>query len=287
MATAAALAGVHDCVLHDASRQRDIPVKIYAPETLGKFPVIVFSHGLGGSKESYRYLGKAWSAHGYVVLVPTHAGSDNKIFKRGRPLRNLRALQDSALDARNWSDRPADVSFVISSFAEIEKLVPALHGKLDPTRIGVGGHSFGAYTAGAVAGANDAGMRDDRPRAFVAMSPQGEGGIPSHPDGWARVDRPFFAITGTRDRGLGGQPPEWRLQPYAHMKPGAKYLAVLRDADHMTFAGLGPPSAPPFLDAIRSLTLTFWDAYLKDDAKARARLDSGALGSDAIRFEHK
>src|SRR5947208_9251342 len=42
----------------DASRSRPVPVKIYAPATgAGPFPVIVFSHGLGGSRNGYEYLG--------------------------------------------------------------------------------------------------------------------------------------------------------------------------------------------------------------------------------------
>src|ERR1700712_4732620 len=58
-------------VWHDAARNRDVPVKIYYPKTdagkeSGRSPVIIFSHGLGGSREGYSYLGEHWASCGYI-----------------------------------------------------------------------------------------------------------------------------------------------------------------------------------------------------------------------------
>ncbi len=40
----------------DARRDRLVPVKIYFPkEGTGPLPIIIFSHGLGGSRECYEY----------------------------------------------------------------------------------------------------------------------------------------------------------------------------------------------------------------------------------------
>jgi len=45
---------VMDEVRHDATRNRDVPVRIYVPENHSQpSPVIIFSHGLGGSREGY------------------------------------------------------------------------------------------------------------------------------------------------------------------------------------------------------------------------------------------
>ena len=44
---------------HDVARNRDVPAKIYFPtEGAGPFPVIIFSHGLGGTREGYEYLAR-------------------------------------------------------------------------------------------------------------------------------------------------------------------------------------------------------------------------------------
>src|ERR1700722_18408724 len=66
----------------DAKRERTVPVKIYFPKTgEGPFPVIIFSHGLGGSREGYEYLGRYWASHGYVSVHLQHAGSDSAVWR--------------------------------------------------------------------------------------------------------------------------------------------------------------------------------------------------------------
>src|SRR5271170_3301939 len=70
----------------DASRNRKVPVKIYYPNTSdGVFPVIIFSHGLGGSREGYEYLGRHWAACGYVSVHVQHLGSDNRVWQDAAP----------------------------------------------------------------------------------------------------------------------------------------------------------------------------------------------------------
>ena len=44
-------------------------------------PVIIFSHGLGGSRDGYEYLGRHWASHGYVSVHSTHIGSDTSALK--------------------------------------------------------------------------------------------------------------------------------------------------------------------------------------------------------------
>ena len=53
---------------HDATRDRDVPVKIYFPKDgAGPFPVVLFSHGLGGSREGYEYLGRHWAGGASIL----------------------------------------------------------------------------------------------------------------------------------------------------------------------------------------------------------------------------
>ena len=65
-----------DIVLHDAKRNKDLPVHLTFPKAEGRYPIIVFSHGAGGSGDMVLTgLPKFWSSHGYVCLMPTHADS--------------------------------------------------------------------------------------------------------------------------------------------------------------------------------------------------------------------
>src|SRR5437868_6185452 len=97
--------------LHDSARSRDIPIKVYYPsEGAGPFPLIVFSHGYGGTKNGYAYLGQGWAEAGYVVICPTHSGSDHDtILTEG-----LNAAGDPAKAYRMQMDRTADVAFVLT-----------------------------------------------------------------------------------------------------------------------------------------------------------------------------
>ena len=63
----------------DLSRQRAVPVRLYWPSHLGadaKPALVVFSHGIGGSRRGYTYLGAYWASQGYASLHLQHVGSD-------------------------------------------------------------------------------------------------------------------------------------------------------------------------------------------------------------------
>jgi predicted dienelactone hydrolase len=274
-ATTTSVRTIEKLVLHDATRKKDIPLKIYYPVGAGPFPVIVFSHGAWASKDSYSALGQYWAAHGYVSIHPSHADSRKDSDTRG-------TLPDTISDPQAWEDRPKDISFVLDSLGLIEKKKRALRGKLDRTRIGVGGHSFGAYTAEAVAGAtvtmpgktHPQSFADKRVRAFVVMSPQGTGEMGLTDHSWDHIRVPMFLMYGTRDFGTQRRTPTWRSQPFYYSPPGDKYDLVLDGATHLTFVGPIQEGAPvtPLFECVEIASQAFWDAYLKDDVKAKQLL---------------
>ncbi|MCX6895312.1 MAG: dienelactone hydrolase, partial [Verrucomicrobia bacterium] len=57
-----------DLVIHDAQRDRDIPVLVYLPAATAPAPVVLFSHGLGGTRTGSKFLGEHWAARGYVAV---------------------------------------------------------------------------------------------------------------------------------------------------------------------------------------------------------------------------
>jgi predicted dienelactone hydrolase len=58
-----------ELTVHDAKRNRDIPVRVYLPESVKPAPVVLFSHGLGGSRNGNEFLGQHWAARGYVASL--------------------------------------------------------------------------------------------------------------------------------------------------------------------------------------------------------------------------
>jgi len=279
----------------DPARHRPVPVKIYAPVTgKGPFPVIVFSHGLGGSREGYKYLGSHWASYGYVSVHVDHLGSDTAALKQSaRPLRELRR---AAADPQNALERPLDVRFVLDQLAKINQGGSPLAHRLDLQRVGVAGHSFGAWTTLVVAGQvpgpryGGAPLADPRVKAAIAMSAP----VPRKNERFDRVyggiHIPILHMTGTLDDSpIGETRAAERRIPYDHIRGADQYLVTFQGGDHMIFSGRlisserGEKDAR-FQNLIRQGTVAFWDAYLKGDAEAKAWLARGgyaaALGKD-------
>jgi predicted dienelactone hydrolase len=241
-------------------------VKVYYPEhPAGSLPLIIFSPGYGGNREEYEYLGRGWTSAGYIVIFPSHSASDNvALVKTG-----ARGAEDAGA-FENQTQRTADIHFLISSLKEIEHKVPAIKGKVDRKRIGVGGHSMGGGTALLIAGATAASsggpakiFRDDHVRAVVAMSPPGPGRGAFTDQSWDKIRVPVMTMIGTRDRGAVNEPPEWRTEAFKHMPSGDKYQVTVNGANHIAFV-----TGQRFHACILHETTAFWDAYLKGNAKS-------------------
>ena len=284
---------------HDAARGRDVPVRIYVPAGLAApAPLVVFSHGLGGSRDTYGYLGRHWASHGYVVVHPTHFGSDATALRGAGGLPS-RTMSDFLADVPHHCDRPRDISFVLDRLlAE-----PCWRNRLDADRIAVAGHSFGAYTAHAVVGVivdlpdrRGVSFTDARVKAAIAMSPQSPGKLGLRPDSWSRIDRPAMVITGTHDIEYGVGTADRRRMSFDGTPGRDQYLLTIRDATHATFSDHQPPRLrvkprdPAHHDYVLMATTAFLDTYLRRDPAAQAWLLSGALAhlsASACHLEHK
>src|SRR5208283_2755635 len=141
-----------DLTVHDAARNRDLPVRVYLPANTAPEPVVLFSHGLGGSRTGSVFLGEHWAARGYVAVFLQHPGSDDSVWKDEPAQQRMRAMRQAAsLD--NFMLRVHDVPAVLDQLAiwNADKTSP-LAGRLDLKKVGMSGHSFGAVTTEAVSG---------------------------------------------------------------------------------------------------------------------------------------
>ncbi|MGI0482511.1 alpha/beta hydrolase [Geminocystis sp. CENA526] len=133
--------------LTDASRNRSFYADVFIPQKVsGNMPVIVFSHGLASRPEDYSDGLNHLASQGFLVIAPQHIGSDMIYFKEV-----FEGLNKNIFDRNEFINRPKDISFVID---ELERRnATEFQGKLNLKNVGVSGHSFGGYTALAVAGA--------------------------------------------------------------------------------------------------------------------------------------
>jgi predicted dienelactone hydrolase len=282
---------VPDIVVHDAARNKVLHVRIFYPVTQGKYPVIVFSHGAGGSQNCCEALTRHWATYGYVTLQPTH--NDSVVQRRksgdealGFPQAVREALKNPAL----WESRPQDITFLLNALPDLQKRVGGLSDKLDLNRIGVSGHSMGSYTAEAVGGAlvdlpnhPAASFSDPRAKAILCLSPQGPNQFGLTARSFDKITLPFIGITGSLDSLGPVASPAWHKIPFERSQPDDKYELFITGANHMSFItaeSLLPArssQAAAIFGYTNSASLAFWDAYLKDDPAAKQFLQSDAM----------
>ena len=61
-------------------RLGDDPIRVYLPAAGTPAPVVLFSHGLGGSREGNAFMGRHWAQRGYVAVFLQHPGSDDGVW---------------------------------------------------------------------------------------------------------------------------------------------------------------------------------------------------------------
>ncbi len=279
---AAAAPESHALTVADAERQRDLPVRVFLPLGDGPAPVVLFSHGLGGTRDTCNYLGVHWSARGYAVVFVQHPGSDDLVW-RGTPLRGRMAAMQKAASAENLALRCGDVKAVLDRLTLWNaEAGHACRGRLDLDRVAMSGHSFGAYTTQMTSGqfVPLLGQKHLDPRidAALPMSPSSPraGSIER---AFAKVAVPWLLMTGTLDDSpIGDQDAASRQRVFKALPATIdRYELVLDSAEHSAFTERGLPGEgrrrnPNHHRAILALSTAFFDAHLRGDAAARAWL---------------
>lgn len=287
---------VVDDTWSDDARERDIPVRLRLPDAPGRVPVILFSHGLGGSRAGGAEWGAHWASHGFAVIHLQHPGSDESLW-RNKPVDERRAGMRDAISLEQFGARLADVKFVLADLDRRQRADDAVAARLDLARLGMSGHSYGAVTTLHLGGQRPAvgsftfgDLSEKRFTAFLAFSPQAVPGANPGPQ-FAPFNRPALLVTGTLDgqtaMGLG-VPPEQRLVPFEAMPAtGNKFMLVVDQADHMFFNGtrglrdlgivartgidFGAVEARGY-PQVKAVSTAYWLAYLRDDRAALERL---------------
>ncbi|OUJ76164.1 alpha/beta hydrolase family protein [Hymenobacter crusticola] len=106
-----------------------------APVREGVFPLVLISHGNGGSGMTHRLLAHYLARHGFVVGLPDH------------PFNN-RLDNSWEKTVQNLTHRPRHLELAINELFEN----PHVTKFLKPDTVGLIGHSVGGYTALALAG---------------------------------------------------------------------------------------------------------------------------------------
>lgn len=138
--------------LYDQKRDRSLAVTLYRPQidldTSAKIPLIIISPGFSAKKEQFSYLAEHLASYGMAVAILDHPGSDYA------QVENFFAgTTKEILTAQELINRPQDISYLLDELQRKQQLNPSSLGNLNLEKVGIIGHSIGAYTALALGGA--------------------------------------------------------------------------------------------------------------------------------------
>ncbi len=269
---------IQDTEYYDAARDRPVPVRIYMPlgkANSGPKPLVMFSHGMGGSRMGYSYLAKHLASAGFVCIHPQHLGSDRAVWS-GNPFAVFANLTRAAADS-NVIDRVKDISFVLT-----QVLKGPLAEQIDPRRLAVAGHSYGANTALLASGATVLrgdglvyNLRDPRFKCAVIISAP-----PFHGSGDMKpilgdIAMASLHITGTDDvirvpgygSGLSARIEVFDAMSIQNEFAQQKSLFVFDGATHSVFTDridrVGPIASAKIKKGTSDLVLAFLDTQLR------------------------
>lgn len=282
-----------------ASSLRELVVGVYAPSQPGTYPVIVYSHGHGGSSSSTQGAGltaQALADLGYIVLMPNHLDS---IALYPDWIRS----QFTVFNTASGLQRAADMQFVLTQASNLAARLPPGYG-VDLTAPVAAGHSNGAFTTAVLGGlttgaatydlqpGNPYGLTsvtDARFAALILISPQGQDTSWTRlgQTAWDNISVPTLIITGDEDNEPLGGPGRWqgRLDAFRYSDQGSTLALVYRGAGHDDVGGNTDIAG---LTAAIALGIDrFLDAWLRGDPAALAIVSDPTLLSslDPLLFE--
>lgn len=270
-------AGKHECVttnieIEDADRGKSIKMRVRVPRApdgeapAEGWPMLVFSHGAGGSRNAFPGLLDFLASHGFASVAITH--DDSIALKREREgarpgdARELKTPDGrrELLRSVKLGERVKDCSFVLDHTGEISQACTKAGGpafNIDPSRVAIAGHSAGAFTTQLLAGAKvraatvgAGGLRftsvaDERFKAAVIISGQGTTSRALGEDSWDEIEVPIMVFSGSLDGSppnMGNETPRSRTEPYTRSRgveaggPPA-YLLYIEGATHGSYQG--------------------------------------------------
>ena len=231
---------IHDIDWFDDTRERAIPIRLYQPNEASSttpVPLIIFSHGIGGSRSGYSYLGRFWASNGLASLHVQHVGSDRSIWF-GNPFNLISRLQEAA-QVKEALNRVYDLRYALTRL-----LNDPLGQTVRSNQIIAAGHSYGANTTLLACGARV--TQDDVPidlsdaritAAIVISAPRfyGQNAVNSI---LQPVRLPTLHITSTEDNieipGYFSGYPD-RLAIFEAIGSKHKALAVFEGGSHSMF----------------------------------------------------
>ncbi|MFI7542638.1 chlorophyllase [Actinoplanes sp. NPDC049599] len=212
----------------------------------GRFPVVLFSHGLTAQPADYEAMLARWAQAGFVVAGPTYPHT---------------SYGATDFDSADLVNQPADASAVLDSLLA---LTDPLRTIIDPNRLAAAGHSGGGITTVGLFSAH----RDERLKAGVVLAGTDFQGTP-----FSGPSAAMLFVHGRKDNTV-----TYRAGHAVFAAvPWSRALLSITDGGHVTQAGDFEATAATSTEFLR------WALY--GDAAARARIPAAARTGDVATVE--
>jgi dienelactone hydrolase len=262
------------------------------------YPVVIMRAGASLEVWNYSTLAEDLASHGYLVVgFDAPYRTSTVVFPDGRVMRRIPENNPELCLERTGPERDscanrlltawtADIAFVLDRLEQLNASDASgkLTGRLDMTRVGVFGHSFGGAAAALFC------HEDSRCKAGIDVDGAPHGSVIQ-----AGIDRPFmFLLSDHRhESGPEGSQVAADIQSiYDRLPPNGRAFLEIRGANHFLFSDDGALLKSHIvlrtlrtlgivgIDGRRQLAVTayclrsFFDAYLKGAGGSRLEISS-------------
>jgi len=223
----------------------------------GSFPLIALSHGATGCGIGLAFYAEQFVRAGFVVVAPDYPDevvactsdpadyplprSRDAALRKLKTLKFLRYLAGAGLNPQNPEDRfKAREKFGYRPKILRQAVQTLLNEKqtwhIDSSKIGLAGHSFGAWTSLLVGGLEQNRTFGHLVAAIAYISGPVRG-YPFLPSEIAGIDKPLFFIFGSSEIEPSGQQPKRRDQSlFFDSAKKQKYLTEIINTSHFSFS---------------------------------------------------
>ena len=288
------------------SSDQQVLADVYIPDNLvAPAPLVVISHGVASSRNTFIYLAEHLASHGFAVATLEHPSSDATRFQ------DYIAGFAKEPEPRLAIQRPLDITALLDELENLTANDPAWQGQIRTDDVGVMGQSLGGYTALAAGGAQfdldylgevceDSErtllpfnlslllqckvlqltdlelqpVQDERVAAVLAVNPVSSSVF--GPEGLGQMEVPVMMVAGTND--FFAPAVSEQIEPFIWLGAEEKFLVLVENGTHFTFLpGAGADDVfnlpqeligpDPTLGhpALKALATVFLTTYLTDE----------------------
>lgn len=312
---------IPEATIRDATRGRDVLMNIEYPTRQGPHPMIVFSHAYGSTHRDYVGLSSYWASQGYVVVKPRHADGGRAGEQPLLPEISGQTASDWRERARDITFILDSLDALEQKYPELAGKIDRTKIGVAGHQYGAQTAMLLAGARTFPGGTSYADKRVTAALLMSPPGPLDSLGLTRESWTSVAIPVLYMtgaSDIGTAET----QTVEWRRQAFDLAAPGDKWLMLIENAGNAAFTGRNDPMAQAMVEGhdpvmapdpndpmgrrprqqptvsrrdsrgvintrnafgtVRTMSLAFWDAYLRGDAEGRSALEAAGGRSGVI-----